>query len=68
MLSPLTFCIDSPPAFVMKHGPLLLIPLDRKERKTVPYHPDEIKRIYSLYKGKTLTMTCSLTHLQAQVP
>lgn len=39
-----------------------------KRRTTGPNPPDEIKRIYSLYKGKTWTMTCSLTHFQAQVP
>lgn len=38
----------------------------QEKRKTVSNHPDEIKSIYSLYK--VMIMTCSLTHIQAQVP
>lgn len=71
-LPPLFVHIDKP-AFVRKQHSCLAAKdnknkILKKEKKKAPNHPDEIKRIYSIYKKVKLPMTCSLTHLQAQVP
>lgn len=54
-LSPLSVHIDKP-AFVRKQHSSLAAQDNKnkiKNKKKAPNHPDEIKRIYSLYKGKT---------------